>query len=68
MEDLIADIRAGRLRRLELLTPVDLEPVLSALRECRFPLRLILSIHDEEEMRPALAAAAPFVQSLHLLH
>jgi hypothetical protein len=64
--DQVIDIRTGRLRKLELLVPVDLEPVISALRECRAPLRLLLSTHDEEEMRPALEAAAPFVESLHL--
>jgi hypothetical protein len=69
VSDIIADIRAGRLRRLELLTPMAaqaIQPIITALRECRFPLRIILSMRDEEEMRPVLAAAAPFVESLRL--
>jgi hypothetical protein len=64
--EIVADIRAGRLRRLELLSSVGIEPIISALRECRFPLRIILSICDKEEMRPVMAAAAPFVESLRL--
>lgn len=68
LADIVADIRTGRLQWLK-IHDESLSPLIPLLNDLPSycPMRLSVMVGDEQQLRPILAAAAPFIQTLFLV-